>query len=135
MIKHDHENESSQTISTKNKSESHFLNHISHFETRCKTCYQHILAAIRFNIYYNKQNLIKKSSLTRIHRNNDLFTEFHQIVQKKKITANQKLIIVMFSKKRIHKHNVYLHLLSFAFSKIRARFNLFVKSDYEIDSF
>ncbi len=36
MIKHDHENESSQTMLTKDKSESHFSDHISHFETRRK---------------------------------------------------------------------------------------------------
>ncbi len=77
MIKHDHKNESSQTISTKNKFESHFSNHISHFETRCKTRYQHIFAAIRFNTYYNKQNLIKRSSLIRIHRNEESFTKSH----------------------------------------------------------
>jgi hypothetical protein len=99
MIKHDHENESSQTISTKNKSESHFSDHISHFETRRKTRYQYIFAVIRLNIHYSKQNLIKRSSLTRIHRNNDSFTESHQIVQKKKIVASKKLIIVMFSKR------------------------------------
>jgi hypothetical protein len=91
MIKHDHENESSQTISVKDKSESHFLNHISHFETRRKTRYQHILAAIRLNIHYSKQNLIRESSLIRTHRNNDFFTEFHQIVQKKKIAASKNL--------------------------------------------
>jgi hypothetical protein len=39
MIKHDHENESLQTISAENKSESHFSDHISHFETKCKTRY------------------------------------------------------------------------------------------------
>ncbi len=36
MIKHDHENESSQTIFAKDKSESSFLDHISPFETRRK---------------------------------------------------------------------------------------------------
>jgi hypothetical protein len=90
MIKHDHENESSQTISAKNKSESYFSDHISHFETRRKTRYQHILAATRLNTHYSKQTFIRESSLNRIH----------QAVQKKKIAASKKLIIVMFSKKR-----------------------------------
>jgi hypothetical protein len=90
MIKHDYENESSQIISIKNKSESHFLNHILHFETRRKTRYQHIFAAIRLNIHYSKQNLIKESLLTRIHRNNDLSTESHQIVQKEKDCCERK---------------------------------------------
>jgi hypothetical protein len=89
MIKHDHENESSQIISTKDKSESYFSDHISHFETRCKTRYQHTFAATRFNIHC-KQIFIKESSLDRIHRNNDSFTESHQIVQKKKIAASKK---------------------------------------------
>jgi hypothetical protein len=99
MIKHDHENESSQTISAKNKLESHFSDHISHFETRRKTRYQHTFAAIRFNTHYSKQNFIRESSLIRIHRNSDSFTESHQVVQKKEIAASKKLIIVMFSKK------------------------------------
>ncbi len=86
MIKHDHENESSQTISAKDKFESHFSDHISHFETRHKTRYQYILAAIHFNIHYSKQNLIKRSSLTR-----DSFTESHQIMQKRKIVASKNL--------------------------------------------
>jgi hypothetical protein len=84
MSKHDHENKLSQTISTKNKFESHFLDHISHFETRRKTRYQYIFAAIRLSI----------------HRNSDSFTESHQIVQKKKDCCEQKAIIVMFSKKK-----------------------------------
>jgi hypothetical protein len=91
IIKHDHENESSQTISVKNKSESHFSDHISHFETRRKTRYQHIFAATRLNIHYSKQNLIRESSLTRIHRNSDSFTESHQVVQKRKIAASKNL--------------------------------------------
>jgi hypothetical protein len=90
MIKHDHENELSQTISAKDKSESYFSDHISHFETRRKTRYQHILAATRLSIHYSKQILIRESSLSRIH----------QAVQKKKIAASKKLIIVMFSKRR-----------------------------------
>ncbi len=51
MIKHDHENKSLQTISAKNKFESHFSDHISHFETKRKTRYQHILAATRLNTH------------------------------------------------------------------------------------
>jgi hypothetical protein len=39
MIKHDHMNELFQTIFAKNKFESHFSDHISHFETRRKTRY------------------------------------------------------------------------------------------------
>jgi hypothetical protein len=39
MIKHDHENESFQTKSAKDKSESYFSDHISHFETKRKTRY------------------------------------------------------------------------------------------------
>jgi hypothetical protein len=74
----------------KNKFESHFSDHILRFETRRKTRYQHILAAIRFNIHCSKQIFIKKSSLICIHRNNDSFTKSHQIVQKKKIAANEK---------------------------------------------
>jgi hypothetical protein len=89
MIKHDHENESFQTISAKNKSESHFSNHISHFETERKTRYQHTFAAIRLNIH-SKQILIWESSLVCIHRNHDSFTESQQVVQKKKITASEK---------------------------------------------
>jgi hypothetical protein len=84
---------------TKNKSESHFSDHISHFETQRKTRYQHTFAAIRINIHCNKQIFIKKSSLICIHRNNDSFTEFHQIVQKEKLMRAKKFIIVMFSKK------------------------------------
>ncbi len=45
MIKHDHKNESFQIIFAKNKFESHFLNHISHFETKRETRYQHIFAS------------------------------------------------------------------------------------------
>ncbi len=74
----------------KNKFESHFSDHISHFETRCKTRYQHILAATHLNIHCSKQILIKKSSLICIHRNNDSFTKSHQIVQKKEIAASEK---------------------------------------------
>ncbi len=44
MIKHDHENESFQTIFAKNKSELHFSNHISHFETNRKTRYKYTFA-------------------------------------------------------------------------------------------
>jgi hypothetical protein len=91
MIKHDHENESSQTISAKDKSESHFSDHISHFETRRKTRYQHTLAAIRLSIHYSKQNLIRESSLIRTHRKSDSFTESHQVVQKRKIAASKSL--------------------------------------------
>jgi inorganic pyrophosphatase len=39
MIKHNHENKSFQTISAKNKFESHFSDHISHFEIKYKTRY------------------------------------------------------------------------------------------------
>jgi hypothetical protein len=53
-IKHAHENESSQTISARNKFESHFSNHISHFETKCKTRYWHIFAANNLNTHYSK---------------------------------------------------------------------------------
>jgi hypothetical protein len=74
MIKHDHENELFQTISAKNKFESHFSNHISHFETERKTRYQHTFAAIRL------QNLIKS-------------------YKKERLLRAKKLIIVMFSKK------------------------------------
>jgi hypothetical protein len=74
----------------KDKFESHCSNHISRFETRRKTRYQHILAAIRFNIHCSKQIFIKKNSWVCIHRNNDSLTEFHQIVQKKKIVASEK---------------------------------------------
>jgi hypothetical protein len=73
MIKHDHENESSQTISAKIKSESHFSDHISHFETERKTRYQHTLAATRLSIH-SKQILIWESSLVCIHRNSDSST-------------------------------------------------------------
>jgi hypothetical protein len=62
MIKHDHENESSQTIFAKSKFESHFSSHISHFETKRKTRYQHIFAATRLNIH-SKQIFIWESSL------------------------------------------------------------------------
>ncbi len=89
MIKHDHENESFQIIFANNKSESYFSNHISYFETKRKTRYQHIFAAIRLSIN-SKQILIRKSSLICIHRNSDSFTESHQIVQKKKIAASEK---------------------------------------------
>jgi hypothetical protein len=75
----------------KDKSESHFSDHISHFETQRKTRYQHIFAAIRFNIHCSKQTFIKKSSLICTHRNNDSFTKFHQIVQKKEIAASEKV--------------------------------------------
>jgi hypothetical protein len=75
----------------KDKFESHFSDHISRFETRRKTRYQHILAAIRFNINCSKQIFIKKSSLICIHRNNDSFTKSHQIVQKKKFAASEKV--------------------------------------------
>jgi hypothetical protein len=84
---------------SKKKFKSHFSDHISHFETRCKTRYQHTFAANRFNIHYSKQNLIKKSSLIRIHRNCDSFTKSHQIVSKKRLLRVKKFIIVMFSKK------------------------------------
>jgi hypothetical protein len=89
MIKHDHENESSQIISAKDKFESYFSDHISHFETRRKTRYQHILAAIRLSIHC-KQTLIRESSLGRTHRNSDSFTESHQAVHKRKIAASKK---------------------------------------------
>ncbi len=98
MIKHDHENESSQTILTKNKFKSHFSDHISHFETRRKTRYQYTFAAIRFNIHYNKQNFIKRSSLIYICRNNDSFIDLSNRAKKEKC-CEKKLIIVMFSKK------------------------------------
>jgi hypothetical protein len=75
----------------KNKSESHFSNHISHFETRRKTRYQHTFAAIRLNIHCSKQILIKRSSLACIHCNNDSFTESHQVVQKKKIVSSENV--------------------------------------------
>ncbi len=39
MIKHDHENEFTMIFLQKKKSEIAFLNHISHFETKCKTRY------------------------------------------------------------------------------------------------
>jgi hypothetical protein len=57
MIKHDYENESFQKISAKSKFKSHFSDHISHFETKRKTRYQHIFAATRLNIH-NKQIFI-----------------------------------------------------------------------------
>jgi hypothetical protein len=98
MIKHDHENESFQTISAKNKFESHFSDHISHFETERKTRYQHILAATRFNIH-SKQILIWESSLICTHRNNDSFTKSHQVAKERNYCEWKKLIIVMFSKR------------------------------------
>ncbi len=64
-------------LSTKNKFKSHFSDHISHFETKRKTRYQHIFAAIRLNIHCRKQIFMKKNSLIRIHRNNDSFTKSH----------------------------------------------------------
>ncbi len=76
---------------TKDKSESHFSDHISHFETRCKTRYQHTFAIIRLNTHCSKQILIKESLLIYIHCNNDSFAEFYQIVQKKKIVASEKV--------------------------------------------
>ncbi len=91
MIKHDHENESSQTISAKKKSESYFSDHILHFETRRKTRYQHILATIRLNIHCHKQIFIKKSSLICIHCNSDSFTKSHQVVQKRNCYERKSL--------------------------------------------
>jgi hypothetical protein len=95
----------------KNKFESHFSDHISHFETRCKTRYQHILAAIHFNIYCSKQIFINKNSLICIHRNNDLFTESHQIVQKRKIVASKKVYNRhVFEKKQFtNKTFIFIH--------------------------
>jgi hypothetical protein len=115
MIKHDHENESFLTIFAKSKSESHFSNHISHFETKRKIRYQHIFAATRLNIY-SKQIFIWKSSLICIHRNNDSFTEFHQIVQKRKIIASEKVYNRhVFEEKQFTNKTfifIYYHLLS-----------------------
>ncbi len=73
----------------KNKFESHFSNHISHFETERKTRYQHIFAATHLSIH-SKQILIWKNSLICIHCNSDSFTKSHQVVQKRKITASEK---------------------------------------------
>jgi hypothetical protein len=96
----------------KNKFESHFSDHISHFETRCKTRYQHILAVIRFNIYYNKQIFIKENSLIYIHRNNDSFTKSHQIVQKKKIIANEKIYnCYVLEKKQFINKRLFLFII------------------------
>jgi hypothetical protein len=39
MIKHDHENEFTKIFLQKRKSEIAFLDHISHFEIKCKTRY------------------------------------------------------------------------------------------------
>jgi hypothetical protein len=89
MIKHDHENESLQTISATNKFESHFSDHISHFETERKTRYQHIIVAARLNIH-SKQTLIKESSLICTHRNSDSFTKSHQVVQKEEDCCERK---------------------------------------------
>jgi hypothetical protein len=113
MIKHDHENESLQTISAKNKSESHLSDHISHFET--ETRYQHILAATRLSIH-SKQILIWESALVCTHRNRDSFTESHQVVQKRKITASEKAYNrhVLEEKQFTNKTFtfIYYHLLS-----------------------
>jgi hypothetical protein len=74
----------------RNKSESHFSDHISHFETRRKISYQHTFAAIHLNIHCSKQIFIEENSLICIHHNNDSFTKFHQIVQKK-TAASEKI--------------------------------------------
>jgi predicted acylesterase/phospholipase RssA len=49
--------------------------------------------------------------------------------KKRRLLRAKKLIIVMFSKKTIHKQNVHFHSLWLAFSEVRARYNLFVKSN------
>ncbi len=118
----------------RNKFESHFSNHISHFETRRKTRYQHIFAAICFNIHCNKQIFIKKSSLINNHCNNDSFTESYQVVQKKKIAANEKAYNRhILEEKQFSNKTFIFNLLLFAFLKIQTRFNHFVKSNYEND--
>jgi hypothetical protein len=115
MIKHDHENESSQTISAKKKSESYFSDHISHFETKRKTRYQHILAATRLNIH-SKQILIKESSLICTPRNSDSSTESHQVVQKKKIAASKKAYnrYVLEKKQFTNKTFIFIHYRLFS---------------------
>jgi hypothetical protein len=100
MIKHDHENESSQTISARNKSESHFSDHISHFETRRKTRYQHILAS-NSSQYSLQQAKSHQKKLTDSYSSQQWFV--HRISSnraKERDCCEQKLIIVMFSKKR-----------------------------------
>jgi hypothetical protein len=116
MIKHDHENKSSQTILRKKQSESHFSDHISHFETRRKTRYQHTFAAIHLSIHCSKQTLIKESSLIYIHRNNDSFIKSHQVVQKKKIAASEKAYNrhVLEKKQFINKTFIFIHYRLFS---------------------
>ncbi len=74
----------------KRQSESHFSNHISHFETRRKTRYWHTFAANSLSTHYSKWIFIRENSLARIHRNSESFTESHQVVQKKEIAASEK---------------------------------------------
>jgi hypothetical protein len=73
----------------------------SHFTFRNKT--QNKLSinsrSNSFQYYCNKQILIKRNSLICIYRNNDSFTESHQIVLKKNYCERKKFIIVIFLKK------------------------------------
>jgi hypothetical protein len=71
MIKQDHENESSQKISAREN-----LNRISqitfHIETRCKTRYQHILAANRLiNIHRNNKHFSEKFTKSCVQKEED----------------------------------------------------------------
>jgi hypothetical protein len=99
----------------RNKFKSHLSNHISHFETRRKTRYQYILAAIRLNIHCSKQTFIRESLLICIHRNSDSFTKSHQIVQKKKIAANEKIYNqhVLEKKQFTNKRFIYIYYYLF----------------------
>ncbi len=95
----------------KNKSESHFSDHISRFESRRKTRYQHTFAATRLNIHYSKQILIKRSSLICIYRNSDSFTKSHQVVQKKNFAASEKVYNrhVLEKKQFINKTFIFIY--------------------------
>ncbi len=90
-----------------------YFSNTSHIETRRKTRYQHILAANR---------------LINMHRNND-FSQKNLLDRAKEedCCKRKSLYSSCFRKKIIHKSNVYFHLLSLAFSEVRARFNHFVK--------
>jgi hypothetical protein len=100
MIKHDHKNKSSQIISTKDKFESHFSDHISHFETQRKNT---------LSAYFRRNSSQYSLQQTKSHQREltDLYSSQQWLVHrissnrtKKRNYCEQKLIIVMFSKKK-----------------------------------
>jgi hypothetical protein len=136
MIKHDHENESFQTISSKKQIWIAFLR--SHLTFRDMT--QNTLSTYsRSNSsqYSLQQANFHQKKLINLYSLQQWFV--HRISSsraKKQITASEKAYNrhVLEKKQFTNKTFIFIYL-SLAFSKIRARFNLFVKSNDEIDSF